>query len=150
MTLHIVHPRISQRTRPHLAEHEHTGVNGILASMITKGFGTMWAFYLLVAWMISWMALAQGGVGMFKFDRYPFPFLLFLSNLVQLWALPVLAVGQQVLSRASDKRSEQTYKDAEAILQMADETLRIARELRANVVAPHDAVIHRSGPGAEL
>jgi hypothetical protein len=47
--------------------------------------------------------------------------LLFLSNLVQLFALPILAVGQQVLSRASDKQAELTFKDAEAILKLQDE-----------------------------
>ena len=40
---------------------------------------------------------------------------------MQLWALPVLAVGQQVLSRASDKQALQTYQDAEAVLQLTDQ-----------------------------
>ncbi len=50
---------------------------------------------------------------------YPFPFLLFNSNLVQLWALPVIGVGLAVLGRAGDKRARQTYDDAEAILHEA-------------------------------
>src|SRR6202012_5703355 len=101
--------------------NEHVGFNGWLASSITKGFGSMWAFFVLVFWMIGWMALASVGFSIFKFDQYPFTFLLFLSNLVQLWALPVLAVGQQVLSRASDKQALQTYQDAEAVLQLTDQ-----------------------------
>jgi hypothetical protein len=56
-------------------------------------------------------------------------FLLFLSNLVQLWALPVLAVGQQVLSRASDKQALQTYQDAEAVLHLTDEIHRLTTEI---------------------
>jgi DNA-binding ferritin-like protein len=71
--------------------------------------------------MFGWMILASLGVGFFKKDPYPFTFLLFLSNLVQLFALPILAVGQQVLSRASDIQAEQTYKDAEAILKLQDQ-----------------------------
>jgi uncharacterized membrane protein len=96
------------------------GFNGWLAAGITRSFGSMWAFYALIVWMIGWMVLATVGFSIFKFDQYPFTFLLFLSNLVQLWALPVLAVGQQVLSRSSDKQALQTYQDAEALLELTD------------------------------
>ncbi len=104
-----------------LTRDEHVGFNGWLAAGITKGFGSMWAFYVLVVWMFAWMFLASIAFWIFQYDKYPFTFLLFLSNLVQLWALPVLAVGQQVLSRASDKQALQTYQDAEAGLQLTDQ-----------------------------
>jgi uncharacterized membrane protein len=106
---------------------EQLGFNGRLAVLITNAFGTMWAFYALMLWMFGWMVLATLGVGLFRNDPYPFTFLLFLSNLVQLFALPILAVGQQVLSRASDKQAEQTYKDAEAILRLQDEVHRLIK-----------------------
>jgi hypothetical protein len=73
------------------------------------------------------MFLASVGFSIFRFDIYPFTFLLFLSNLVQLWALPVLAVGQQVLSRASDKQALQTFQDAEAVLQLTDEISKLIK-----------------------
>jgi hypothetical protein len=38
------------------------------------------------------------------------------SNFIQLVLLPVIIVGQNVQAAAADKRSEQTYKDAEAVL----------------------------------
>jgi len=40
--------------------------------------------------------------------------------------LPVIIVGQNLQGRAADKRSEQTYKDAEAVLH---ECLEIQRHL---------------------
>ena len=46
----------------------------------------------------------------------PYPFLLFLGNLVQLVLVFVILVGQGVLGRSSDHRSERTFKDAETIL----------------------------------
>ena len=49
-------------------------------------------------------------------DPYPFAFLLFLGNIVQLLLMFVIMVGQQVLGAASDKRAIVTYQDAEAIL----------------------------------
>jgi uncharacterized membrane protein len=119
---HVPHPHIARRKArgAALTTDEHVGFNGWLAAGITKGFGSMWAFYVLVVWMFAWMFLASVGFSIFRFDQYPFTFLLFLSNLVQLWALPVLAVGQQVLSRASDKQALQTFQDAEAVLELAD------------------------------
>jgi uncharacterized membrane protein len=120
---HTPHPHIARRKAQGVAltSDEHVGFNGWLAAGITKGFGSMWAFYILVFWMFAWMFLASIGFWLFRYDKYPFTFLLFLSNLVQLWALPVLAVGQQVLSRASDKQALQTYQDAEAVLQLTDQ-----------------------------
>lgn len=120
---HIPHPHIARRKAQGVAltTGEHVGFNGWLAALITRAFGSMWAFYVLVFWMVAWMFLASIGFWIFRFDKYPFNFLLFLSNLVQLWALPVLAVGQQVLSRASDKQALQTYQDAEAVLQLTDQ-----------------------------
>ncbi len=38
------------------------------------------------------------------------------SNFIQLVLLPIIIVGQNVQAKAADKRSEQTYKDAEAVL----------------------------------
>jgi hypothetical protein len=50
------------------------------------------------------------------------------SNFLQLVLLPVIIVGQNLLARAADKRSEQTYKDAEAVLH---EALQIQKHLLA-------------------
>lgn len=128
-TPHIPHPWIKDRekTGPHVTNNEKVTFNGRLAVLITNKFGSMSSFYVLVIWMFGWMILASGGYWMFAKDPYPFTFLLFLSNLVQLFALPILAVGQQVLSRASDKQAEQTYKDAEAILKLQDEIHRLVK-----------------------
>jgi len=126
---HQPHPWIEERkkTGPRLTKDEHFGFNGRLAVFLTKKFGSMGVFYILVGWMFTWIILASLGIGYFRNDPYPFTFLFFLSNLVQLLALPILAVGQQVLSRASDKQAEQTFKDAEAILKIEDEVHRLIK-----------------------
>ncbi len=124
---HTPDPWIEDRAKkgPHLTTHEQIGFNGRLAVFITNKFGSMGAFYILVIWMFGWMVLATLGFGVFRRDPYPFTFLLFLSNLVQLFALPILAVGQQVLSRASDKQARQTFKDAETLLKLQGEVQRL-------------------------
>jgi hypothetical protein len=90
--------------------------------------------------MFMWMLLASIGFWLFKYDQYPFTFLLFLSNLVQLWALPVLAVGQQVLSRASDKQATQTYLDAEAILHISDSVHKLVKLTNDDTAKILDAI----------
>jgi hypothetical protein len=74
----------------------------------------MQAFYLAAATQVIWIVSAQAGIQ--RFDRYPFAFMTFLSTLAQLIFMLVIMVGQDVLGRAADRRSEQTFLDAEAIL----------------------------------
>lgn len=113
---HVPHPRIEARRaeRPPQAADERIGFNGRLGAAITRAVGTMWAFYIAAVFMGLWMILSE--LRVIRFDPYPFAFLLFLGNIVQLLLMFVIMVGQQVLGVAADKRAVQTYKDAEAIL----------------------------------
>jgi hypothetical protein len=43
------------------------------------------------------------------------------SSFLQLVLLPIIIVGQNIQAAASDKRAEETYKDAEAVLKEAEE-----------------------------
>src|SRR5713226_6010240 len=101
---------------PPKVSDEHIGFNGRLGAAITRSVGTMWAVYIAIVIQVTWMTLATLGIWEFRRDPYPFAFLLFLSNIVQLLLMFVIMVGQQVLGQASDKRAVVTYQDAEAIL----------------------------------
>ena len=57
------------------------------------------------------------------------------SSFLQLVLLPIIIVGQNIQARAADKRSEATYKDADAVLHEARE---IQKHLKAQ-----DAEIER-------
>jgi uncharacterized membrane protein len=131
------HPWIAERRehRPVKTADERVGFNGRLGALITKGVGTMWAVYLAVLIMGTWMVLAL--LKIISFDPYPFAFLLFLGNIVQLLLMFVIMVGQQVLGAASDKRAVQTYKDAEAILH---ECLRLQKHLKEQDQALKDVM----------
>lgn len=109
---HIPHPHLYVNANE-IHNSERQGINDKLAVLITKGFGSMPALYILILWMFGWMALATLGVGWFANDKWPYPFLLFCSNLVQLWALPAIMVGQQVLSRKAEIQADQQFKDVE-------------------------------------
>jgi hypothetical protein len=110
------HPRIAERanTPPPKTDDENVGFNGRLATLITKGVGNMWAFYVVALAMAAWMA----GLGQSLFgDPYPWALMLLVfGGIMQMLLMIAIMVGQQVLGGAADKRAVQTYKDAEAIL----------------------------------
>lgn len=110
------HPWIEDRKfhRPARVGDMYVGPNGRIAAAITRVVGSMWAFYAATAFQLGWIALAL--LGVIRFDPYPFAFLLFLSSLAQLILMFVIMVGQGVLGQAAEQRSEQTFRDAEAIL----------------------------------
>lgn len=143
---HIPHPWIEERARigPYTTKDEHLGFSGKLAVFIASKFGSMGAFYFLITWMVVWMILASLGIGLFKLDPYPFTFLLIMSNLIQLLSMPILAVGQQVLNRSSDKQAEQTYKDAETLLKLQDEVRRLIEINSKQVEEIHSVIVSKN------
>src|SRR6202158_6317224 len=127
--VHHPHPQTEARklAAPPKVADQHIGFNGRLGAAMTRSVGTMWDVSLVDAIQVTWLTLATIGFWEFKKDPYPFAFLLFLSNNVQLLLMFVIMVGQQVLGAASDKRAIVTYQDAEALLheclQMQDHLL---------------------------
>jgi hypothetical protein len=81
---------------------------------ITLVVGTMWAAYLftILAFFALPSAIHQG-------TYYVIVWL--SSSFLQLVLLPIIIVGQNIQATAADKRSEDTYKDAEAVLKEAEE-----------------------------
>lgn len=69
--------------------------NELFASKATVGFSSIWAFYVFLVY----------GITPVFFPKYQND-LLYWSNVVQLIALPLLAVGQRVLSAKHDAQSE--------------------------------------------
>jgi uncharacterized membrane protein len=103
---------------PPQAIDEAVGLNGRIAARLTQRLGSMWAFYLSAGIQLALIVLGEAGVR--HFDRYPFAFMSLLSTVAQLIFMIVIMVGQDVLGKAADRRSEQTFLDAEAILHECD------------------------------
>jgi uncharacterized membrane protein len=110
------HPWIEQhhvKDPPRATDHTATP-NDRIAAWLTLRLGSVWAFYLAVGTQVVWILLAESGIQ--RFDPYPFLFMTFLSTLAQLLFMIVIMVGQDVLGRTGDRRSEQTFLDAQAVL----------------------------------
>jgi hypothetical protein len=149
---HHVHPWIEQRRshKPTKVSEQHRSDTGYqrfnkrLAVAITTNVGTMTSAYLFcVLAFLSLPAVLSGLGGPFA---GVFPSFLVKASLIaliawiaqtflQLVLLPIIIVGQNVQAEASDKRSEATYQDADAVLH---EALQIQAHLEAQ-----DAAIER-------
>jgi hypothetical protein len=126
---HVPHPRIDERKAEQPAtvacqlpkSNPFTRANSWLAMKITSGVGTMWCAYIfgIIALIGLPPALKPGGEGIIAWIAQTF---------LQLVLLSVIIVGQNIQSSASDKRSEATYKDADAVLH---EALQIQKHLEA-------------------
>jgi uncharacterized membrane protein len=86
---------------------EQVGFNGAFAAALTRWVGSMPALYVALTFVSGWMLLGAWGP-LHRYDPYPFAFLLFLDNVLQLVLCLVILVGQRVLGMAADRRAVQT------------------------------------------
>jgi hypothetical protein len=125
---HVPHPRIAARKAggPPKAADEHVGVNGRIALTLTNVVGSMWCAYAFACLALVVLPEALGG-GLLLLIQWV------SQTFIQLVMLSVIMVGQNILSKASDKRAEMTYKDAEA-------TFHEAGQIQAHLKAQDDAL----------
>ena len=76
---------------------------------MTTGIGTMYAVYFFAVFMTGWM-IWQTYFSHKPFDPFPFAFLLFIGNIVQLLLMPLIMVGQNIQGRHAEIRTEEEYK----------------------------------------
>ena len=107
---HIPHPRIAARKAagPPKAADEHVGANGKIALMLTTVVGTMWCAYAFALLALVALPAALGSGDLLSLVQW------ISQTFIQLVMLSVIMVGQNILSKASDKRADMTYKDADA------------------------------------
>lgn len=96
-----------------LKHRQSLGPQDKIALVITTAVGTMYAVYFFALFMAGWM-LWQSHFAHKPFDPYPFAFLLFLGNIVQLLLMPLIMVGQNLQGRHSEIRAEEEFKTTES------------------------------------
>jgi len=126
---HKPHPQIAEHKKagPPKTADEQVGLNGRVAIIVTGAVGTMWCAYAfaILALVALPSALRSGD---------PLQLVQWISQtFIQLVLLSVIIVGQNISSRASDKRAEMTYKDAEA-------TFHEAEQIQAHLQAQDEAL----------
>jgi uncharacterized membrane protein len=108
-SLGVFVPHPHKLINPRRVVQGELGFQDRLALLVTGAVGTMYAVYVFGLFMAGWM-LAQVASGRSAFDPYPFAFLLFMGNIVQLLLMPLIMVGQNLQSRHSEARADEEYK----------------------------------------
>lgn len=84
------------------------GINAKISFLLTGVYGSIWFVYFLICATAGWMLL-QGYFLKHPFDPYPFAFLLFLGNLIQLLGGPIIQVGQNASMEHAELRAESDH-----------------------------------------
>ncbi len=82
-----------------------------LALFITNKVGTMGFFFVIFIWTVCWLGWNIIGPKNLRFDPYPgFILWLFISNMLQIFLMPLLLIGQNLQGKAAEKRTEYDFE----------------------------------------
>ena len=134
---HIPHPHLERRREMFLkAKQEAADFNSKLAVRITNVVGTMWCAYAFACLaLISFPAAIRAGTATLV--------AWFAQTFLQLVLLSIIMVGQKVAAAKSDMQLEQTYNDAEALLQINDDMHKLVKQ-NVQLTERIDAVLRQN------
>lgn len=103
----VLHPHQPRNVNlVHEAEKAAGSFNQKVAVGMTGVFQAMPTFWLIMAWIVLWIA-ANATIA--RFDPLPWPLLLTLASVPQLPLMIVIMVGQGLLGRKQELQSEEQY-----------------------------------------
>jgi uncharacterized membrane protein len=81
-----------------------------VAVWITDHVGTMGFFLLIFLWTVLWLGWNIFAPKSLLFDPYPaFVLWLFLSNMIQIFLMPLIMIGQNLQARHAEARAEADF-----------------------------------------
>ncbi len=81
------------------------------AVWITQKVGTVGFFFIIFFWTIFWLGWNILGPREMQFDPYPaFVFWLFISNLIQIFLMPLIMIGQNLQGAHAERRAEADFE----------------------------------------
>jgi uncharacterized membrane protein len=109
------HEELKKLTKPvRNVNIEHKmGLSGLekLAVLITDKVGTMGFFLIIFIWTVLWLTWNALGPESSRFDPFPaFVLWLFISNMVQIFLMPLIMVGQNLQGRHAESRAEADFE----------------------------------------
>ncbi len=82
-----------------------------LAMFITNKVGTMGFFGLIFTWTLIWLGWNTLAPIEMRFDPHPaFVMWLFISNLIQIFLMPLIMIGQNLQGRYAETRAQSDYE----------------------------------------
>ena len=82
-----------------------------LAIWITDHVGSMGFFFVIFLWTLLWLGWNMLAPKAWQFDPYPaFVLWLFISNVIQIFLMPLIMIGQNLQGRHSEFRAESDFE----------------------------------------
>ena len=94
-----------------IEHHEKLSPLDRVALLVTNRVGTMGFFAIILVWTASWLAWNFLAPVELRFDPYPaFVMWLFISNMIQIFLMPLIMVGQNLQGRHTEARTEADFE----------------------------------------
>jgi uncharacterized membrane protein len=93
------------------AEHnKHLSRLERFAIWITAHVGTMGFFLIILVWTVTWLGWNTLAPQEMRFDPFPaFVLWLFMSNVLQIFLMPLIMIGQNLQGRHAEARAESDF-----------------------------------------
>jgi len=115
-----------------------------LAVWITKRVGSMVFFLIIFTWTACWLLWNMFAPKSLRFDPFPgFVLWLFISNMIQLFLMPLLLIGQNLLGRGAEERAKRDL----AVNLKAEKEIQAIKATLADIVARLEEM--KPAPGAK-
>ena len=116
-----------------------------VAVWITDHVGSMGFFLIIFCWTMIWLSWNALGPSAMRFDPYPaFVLWLFISNMIQIFLMPLIMVGQNLQSRHSETRAQSDF-EVNVKAEREIEAILMHLEAQATSIEEILAVIARQG-----
>jgi uncharacterized membrane protein len=117
-----------------------------LAVWITRRVGSMGFFLAIFTWTALWLLWNMFAPKGLRFDPYPgFVLWLFISNMIQLFLMPLLLIGQNLLGQGSEQRAKLDYN----VNRKAEKEIKEMRAQLAEILARLDEMKPARAAGTE-
>lgn len=82
-----------------------------VAVKITDYVGSLGFFFIIIGWTVIWLGWNTIAQKEFRFDPFPaFVLWLFISNMIQIFLMPLIMIGQNLQGRHAEKRAESDFE----------------------------------------
>jgi uncharacterized membrane protein len=124
-------PNINIDHRQHISKLDK------LALWITEYVGTMGFFLAVFTWTILWLSWNMFAPNSLRFDPFPaFVLWLFISNMIQMFLMPLIIIGQNLQGKHAEFRAEADFevnikaeREIETILQHLENQNKLILEI---------------------
>jgi uncharacterized membrane protein len=118
-----------------------------IAVKVTDHVGSMGFFLIILFWTLLWLGWNTLVHQDLRFDPFPaFVLWLFISNMIQIFLMPLIMIGQNLQGRHAEKRAESDFevnvraeKEIEVILMHLDHQNELIMKILENIEKSKDS-----------